>query len=190
MKFIALLADGFEDIEALGTTAILRRAGILVDFVSVLEKDVAVGAFGTRVLTDLPLSSASAADYDGVFIPGGAQSKTLTGKPDGATARQGVRGDREVADRDLRRTDRARRARPARRRQVHGVSEHRPVHAFGHPGHEIGGHVGQRHHRRRRRMRHRIRARSHPRRPRQGQGARHQETDPVQGIRIKSGANP
>lgn len=77
MKFVALLADGYEDIEALGTTAILRRAGISVDFASVLEKDVIVGSFGTRVLADLPLSAVSVADYDGVFIPGGAQSKTL-----------------------------------------------------------------------------------------------------------------
>ena len=77
MKFVALLADGYEDIEALGTTAILRRAGIQVDFASVLEKDVAVGSFGTKVLVDLPLSSVSVADYDGVLIPGGAQSKVL-----------------------------------------------------------------------------------------------------------------
>jgi DJ-1 family protein len=77
MKFVALLADGYEDIEALGTVAILRRAGIQVDFVSVLDKDVATGSFGTRVLVDLPLSAVSVVEYDGVLIPGGAQSKTL-----------------------------------------------------------------------------------------------------------------
>ncbi len=77
MKFVALLADGYEDIEALGTTAILRRAGIQVDFASVLDKDVAIGSFGTKVLVDLPLSAVMVSDYDGVLIPGGPQSKIL-----------------------------------------------------------------------------------------------------------------
>ncbi len=77
MKFVALLADGYEDIEALGTTAILRRAGIQVDFASVLDRDIAVGSFGTRILVDLPLSAVMVSDYDGVLIPGGPQSKIL-----------------------------------------------------------------------------------------------------------------
>jgi DJ-1 family protein len=71
MRFACLLADGFEDMEALGTTALLRRAGIKVDFVSVDGKTIVRGAFDTAVKTDIMMSDLDSKNYDGLFIPGG-----------------------------------------------------------------------------------------------------------------------
>ncbi len=71
MKFACLLADGFEDVEALGSSALLRRAGFIVDFFSVHNQIKVTGSYKT-VVTDLAMmSSLKVEDYDGIFIPGG-----------------------------------------------------------------------------------------------------------------------
>ncbi len=77
MKIICLLADGFEDIEALGTTAILRRSGMKVDFVSVYNQTTQTGYYGTKVTTDIMLKDVLVEDYDALFIPGGKQAREL-----------------------------------------------------------------------------------------------------------------
>ena len=46
------LADGFEDIEAIGTIDILRRCGLQVQILSVTGKRVVTSARGTIVKTD------------------------------------------------------------------------------------------------------------------------------------------
>jgi len=77
MKIACLLSDGFEDIEALGTIALLRRSGIVCDLVHVFNKISVTGSFGTEVITTLPIKKVNVADYDGVFIPGGRQASVL-----------------------------------------------------------------------------------------------------------------
>lgn len=77
MKIVCLLADGFEDIEALGTVAILRRSGMQVDLTSVMNAQTVTGAFGTKVIPDKMMKDVSERDYDGIFLPGGAATKTL-----------------------------------------------------------------------------------------------------------------
>jgi len=77
MRFACLLADGFEDIEALGTVALLRRSGISVDLVNVMNQLTAKGSFTTEVVTDVTLKKTNAKDYDGLFIPGGRQAAVL-----------------------------------------------------------------------------------------------------------------
>lgn len=79
MKFLCLLADRFEDIEALGTVAILRRAGIQVDLVAAENQEMVTGAFGTKVLPDRLMKDVAASEYDGLFIPGGSAVPTLRG---------------------------------------------------------------------------------------------------------------
>lgn len=68
-KVIALLADGFEDIECIATVDLLRRAGIRVDLASIKD-DVVQGGLGTKVVTDLLLSDIQE-EYDALFLPGG-----------------------------------------------------------------------------------------------------------------------
>ncbi|PKL00022.1 MAG: hypothetical protein CVV56_08340 [Tenericutes bacterium HGW-Tenericutes-1] len=62
MKIACLLADGFEDIEAIGTTAILRRSGMSVDYISVFNQEVQTGSFGTKVLTDKLIKDLNVSD--------------------------------------------------------------------------------------------------------------------------------
>ena len=77
MKIACLLADGFEDIEALGTSALLRRAGYEVDFYSVNNKDEVQGSYKTVVTQVRKMKDLKAQNYDGLFIPGGRAAFTL-----------------------------------------------------------------------------------------------------------------
>ena len=77
MKFACLLSDGFEDIEALGTVDILRRAGIKVDFISVFDKKIVKASSGSLVIPDKMMNAMNESDYDGLFIPGGGHSYVL-----------------------------------------------------------------------------------------------------------------
>jgi putative intracellular protease/amidase len=77
MRIACLLADGFEDIEALGTSALLRRAGYEVDFYSVYNKDEVEGFYHTVVTKVRKMKDLKAQNYDGLFIPGGRAAFTL-----------------------------------------------------------------------------------------------------------------
>ena len=72
-KVLLIITDGFEDIEALGTVAILRRAKIEVDIFS-LRKENIVGSYGTNLT--LPIFNKDNIDlskYDLLFIAGGKE---------------------------------------------------------------------------------------------------------------------
>ncbi len=64
------LADGFEEIEALCCTDILRRAGIEVNMVGV-EKTGVRGAHGITVLCDVTITEADIKKTEAVILPGG-----------------------------------------------------------------------------------------------------------------------
>ncbi len=66
-----LLADGFEEIEALAFVDILRRAGIETQTVSVQNSKTVTGAHGITVLPDLPLKKLDSKKLDAVMLPGG-----------------------------------------------------------------------------------------------------------------------
>ncbi len=70
-RIAALLADGFEEIEALSTVDILRRAGFTCDMVSVTGREVVSSAHGVRVIADTLLENVEQNSYDAVFLPGG-----------------------------------------------------------------------------------------------------------------------
>ena len=55
-KAIVFLANGFEEMEALGTVDILRRGGIEVTTVSITTDPVVIGAHNVPVTADLPTS--------------------------------------------------------------------------------------------------------------------------------------
>lgn len=77
MKGIYLfLADGFEDLEALSVTDVLRRGGLQVRSVSISESKTVISSHGVTVnadmaLSDLPLEAADAGPSDFMIFPGG-----------------------------------------------------------------------------------------------------------------------
>ena len=56
MKVCMIITDGFEEIEAIGTLAILSRGGVEVDVYSLLDKD-ATGRFGVTCTNLKPFST-------------------------------------------------------------------------------------------------------------------------------------
>ena len=75
MKGVYLfLADGFEDIEALGTRDILKRAGINVQLVGISDDPFVVSSHGLMVGIDCQLDELEddgAAEHDVMIFPGG-----------------------------------------------------------------------------------------------------------------------
>lgn len=71
MKNFLFLADGFEEIEALATLDILRRAELDVVTVSIAHTHEVTGAHGLRVLADLTFKEADYENADWLILPGG-----------------------------------------------------------------------------------------------------------------------
>lgn len=71
MKVLTLLATGYEDLEAIGTIALLRRAGIAVDVCSVENLNQVSGHYEIKVEVDVLLSEVDISKYDALFLPGG-----------------------------------------------------------------------------------------------------------------------
>ena len=66
----AILADGFEEIEAICVIDILRRAGVDVKTVSVTDNKLVCGAHNIPVQADILLKDTDD-DYNMIFLPGG-----------------------------------------------------------------------------------------------------------------------
>lgn len=65
------LAEGFEEIEALGTMDLLRRAGIDVRSVSIGKDRYVTGSHNIRVEADILLEQCNGTGLQGVILPGG-----------------------------------------------------------------------------------------------------------------------
>ena len=73
-KNIALLAtDGFEDSELTQPLEAFKQAGATVMIVS-NGKDKITGKNGTDITVDMSIDEVSAADFDGLLLPGGVQN--------------------------------------------------------------------------------------------------------------------
>lgn len=70
-KSFLFLADGFEEVEALGTLDVLRRGGVEVYTVSVYDRKEVEGAHGVVVSADRLLREVNEADADYMIFPGG-----------------------------------------------------------------------------------------------------------------------
>ena len=69
-KVAVLLANGFEEGEALFVVDIMRRAGFTCDAVSV-EEEIVCGSHGVRTIADCLLADADRNSYDMIVLPGG-----------------------------------------------------------------------------------------------------------------------
>jgi 4-methyl-5(b-hydroxyethyl)-thiazole monophosphate biosynthesis len=78
---LALLADGFEEIEAFAPVDLLRRAGIEVTVASLNDNRHATGRSGITAHADAALSAVGAQLFDLLLLPGGAGVKNLRADP-------------------------------------------------------------------------------------------------------------
>lgn len=67
-----ILANGFEEIEALTPVDVLRRGGVNVKTVAVTDKRV-VGAHGIEVTADMTIDEVDEKDTDMIILPGGTE---------------------------------------------------------------------------------------------------------------------
>ena len=72
-----LLADDFEEIEAIEPVDIMRRAGIDVRTVSIMPTKGVKGAHGINILADLSLEDVNKDDMELLMLPGGAGHELL-----------------------------------------------------------------------------------------------------------------
>lgn len=71
MKLLLLLANGFEEIEALGTLDLLRRGEVEVTTCTLNQTPLTLGAHGIAVEAELCLTELDSTAFDGVILPGG-----------------------------------------------------------------------------------------------------------------------
>ena len=77
MKTIfVFLAEGFEEIEALAPVDVLRRAGLSVRTVSVMNEQMVAGAHGVPVVADLMFAEVNPEDAEMILLPGGLPGAT------------------------------------------------------------------------------------------------------------------
>lgn len=70
-KLFLFLADGFEEIEALGTVDVLRRGGVEVKTVSVYDRKEVKGAHEVTVVADCLLREIKEEEAELLIFPGG-----------------------------------------------------------------------------------------------------------------------
>ena len=76
MRLLCILTNGFEEIEAIGTLAILRRGGVTIDVYSLTNEDV-TGRYGVTITNINKVKDLNLDDYDAMFIAGGPQYAEL-----------------------------------------------------------------------------------------------------------------
>ena len=72
---IVVLAEGFEEIEALGTADILSRCGIMT-MLAGISGSIVSGAHDIRVAPDMFLEHTPGSDADAIILPGGLPGAT------------------------------------------------------------------------------------------------------------------
>ena len=75
-KAFLFLANGFEEIEALATVDVLRRAGIEVNTVTISSSMQVKGAHGIEVTADITLNDVKYNENDILILPGGMPGAT------------------------------------------------------------------------------------------------------------------
>lgn len=78
-----LLADGFEEIEALTVVDLLRRASVYVDTVSITDEYMVHGAHGINVQTEDLFDEVNFVEFDMIVLPGGMPGTTYLNEHSG-----------------------------------------------------------------------------------------------------------
>lgn len=78
---LAILAEGFEEVEAITPIDVLRRGGVDVTVAALAEGIHVSGRSGVTLHTDTLLSSVESREFDCLFLPGGPGVKHLRSDP-------------------------------------------------------------------------------------------------------------
>ena len=70
-KAVMLFANGYEEVEALMTVDLLKRAGVDIRLVSINDEMTVTGSHGISVVMDTKLSHIQLKEEDAIIIPGG-----------------------------------------------------------------------------------------------------------------------
>lgn len=79
-KVAILLAEGFEEAEALVPADLLRRAGAEVTLASIDGSETVTGAHGIRVFADCTIDEVDKTTLNCVLLPGGGRGTELLGE--------------------------------------------------------------------------------------------------------------
>ncbi len=71
-RALVILADGYEDIEAVAPIDVLTRSGVEVTIAATQDGPV-VGAYGTTIVPEMSLGQVSG-EYDAIILPGGLRN--------------------------------------------------------------------------------------------------------------------
>lgn len=71
MKVAVFVVDGFEEVEAIAPYDILKRAGVEVELVSLLDQEEVISTHGLKIKSDILLKDAKLDDYFAYILPGG-----------------------------------------------------------------------------------------------------------------------
>lgn len=77
MKVLTILDNGFEELEAIGTITLLKRAGILVD-IATFNKTEQSGSHDLTLSNIKDFNDINPDEYDLLFIPGGRHYQALS----------------------------------------------------------------------------------------------------------------
>lgn len=101
-KVAVLLADGFEEIEALTVVDILRRASVYVDTVSITDEYKVRGSHGINVQTEDLFDEVNFVEFDMIVLPGGMPGTTnLDEHPGCKESGRGLRDIRQICSCNL-----------------------------------------------------------------------------------------
>lgn len=78
---LAILAEGFEEIEAIAPIDLLRRAGAQVTVAALADNIHVTGRMGVTIHADTTLAAVEKQDFDCLFLPGGPGTKHLRADP-------------------------------------------------------------------------------------------------------------
>lgn len=78
---LAILAEGFEEVEAIAPVDLLRRAGAEVTLAALGEGIHVTSRNGVTLHADTTLAAVESRDFDCVFLPGGPGTKHLRADP-------------------------------------------------------------------------------------------------------------
>ena len=77
VKVAVLLENGFEELEAMGPIALLRRGGLDVDMIGVNNEEQVTGRFGVTYSSVFPMNTYDFSNVDCLVLPGGPHYQKL-----------------------------------------------------------------------------------------------------------------